>query len=188
MQLYRFIGAGQPYAAAAGPRGKEKLKDTGTVFRRDALSGIFDANFRRFAASLEAQCEFSARGHGLNGVENQIEKSLGEKGPIDADGGKIGILFFQLHVSAFHLRPGNSADLIEEFIELSLPRGATPGKRMKSSEAFHHDRIQAVDFWAIENGHGLAWHAIARGRCSLRLFHRRMELSGFLTVSWAHGR
>ena len=133
------------------------------MLRSDALSGILDANFRRFTAALQAERELPARGHRLDGVKNQIEQGLREKRPIDAHGRKIGILFFELDVSAFHLGPGNSATSSSSVVEVRLLE-AQLLRAHEIEEAFH-DRIQAVDF-AIEHGHGLPRHAIAGGEMS----------------------
>src|SRR6266849_10065743 len=76
MELYNSEGTGQSDAVAAGSRCKEELENFLAVFRGNAAARVAHGDFRHFAAAAQHQPQLPPGGHGLDGVEHQVQHRL----------------------------------------------------------------------------------------------------------------
>src|SRR6266566_78090 len=159
VQLHNSERAGQSDSAASRSGGEKQLENFFLVFRRDAIAGVANGDFRRFTAAAQHQAQLSAVGHGFRGVEHQVEHGLFQQGAIDIDFRDIDRQKLRnLDVGLFQLRLGNFENLFQELGKLRSFQ-ANVHRARKIEEAFDY-LIEAVNF-LVQNLHGLPRGAVA---------------------------
>ena len=73
------LGDGQSQSRAAGLGGKERTKDTIVILRRNPHARVGDCNGRPFALRAAGDSQFAAVGHGLLGVNDDVEQRLAKQ-------------------------------------------------------------------------------------------------------------
>src|SRR2546429_4413991 len=66
-------------STASRTRSEKQLENFLAVFRWNAFAGIAHGNFRHFAAAAQDQPQLPAAGHGLRGIQHQIQHRLLEQ-------------------------------------------------------------------------------------------------------------
>ncbi len=86
MHLEDAIGGGETDAAAGGFGGEVEFEDAGQEFGWDAFAGVGDLDGGEVLVFFDDNAEFSSGGHGLHGVEEEVEEGLADEFRVDPDG------------------------------------------------------------------------------------------------------